>query len=95
MLIEMRYDATMSESWQNKQHREILEVKTAIESFPETFQMACYGTRWFRIAPQPWSYHNGTDVQLVVRCTDGVKWYDFCRATPDEIRREIVCNEEY
>ena len=96
MLITMRYEAQMSEDWQTRRNREDLEVKTAITSFPETFQLACYGTRWFRISPQPWSYYSDSvGVQLVVQMTDGVKWYDFCRSTPDEIRRELVCNEEY
>jgi len=88
----MRYEAQMSESWQNRQHREILEVQTAIESFPDEFGLYGYDKCVFHIAPMPWSYYsNSIGVQLVVQIwsTKGT-WMDFGRFSPTELRGRLL-----
>jgi len=92
MLISMRYDATMSESWQNRQHREILEVKTAIESFPDEFGLYGYENCVFKIAPMPCSYYsNSVGVQLVVQIWSTKEtWMDFGRFSPTELRGRLL-----
>jgi len=78
---------TMSESWQDKQHREILEVRTAIESFPDEFPLYRYPDERFRVAKPPSSFFSThTGVQLVVQIWRRETWMDFARVSPDELR---------
>ena len=93
MLITMsKMERQMSETWQNRQHREILEVKTAIESFPEEFGLYGYANCVFKIAPMPWSYYsNSVGVQLVVQIWSTKEtWMDFGRFSPTELRGRLL-----
>jgi len=85
---------TMSESWQERQHREMLEVRTAIESFPEQFSLHGFPGAQFRVATEPTSYYsNSAGVQLVVQIWSAsrVRWMDYGRFSPDELRGRLTC----
>ncbi len=64
-------------------------VADAVARFPEKFTVQAFPGRVLRISPQA-SYHNGTEVQLVVQVEDvDGSWSDFCRCTVEELRRGI------
>ena len=62
-------------------------VAEAIKGFPDTWN---HIDNTFRIDPRASYYCNISGVQLVIQIKndDGV-WRDYCRATPEEVRRFI------
>ena len=91
MFVTLRYEAQMSEDWMTRRNREDLAVKTAIESFPDTFLLYGMADTKFRIAQPPTSFYSDhTGVQLVVQIqnTRG-EWQGYARCEPHVIRERM------